>query len=237
MTVAIPKQAVCGIGITVATRSEAIAAICGEPLQGRSVHFANAKTIVDADNNHAYRDALRSAWMVLPDGAPIARLVSKATGTHQQRVAGPDVFEELLSNTTLRHFIIAPNHAVVSYFEREAESNIVGFLVPEFMEHWEFPIETFSKAIEAVQPTHVWVGLGSPKQDFVALKLAQVTCTTVLAVGAALEFSSGQSKRAPELMQRLGFEWLYRLITNPRRLWKRYLFGNTRFLWIVSKQK
>ena len=79
----------------------------------------------------------------------------------------------------------------------------------------------------------VWVGLGTPKQDYEAARLAGRLSMVFIAVGAAFDFVAGHKNEAPTLVQRAGLEWAYRLISEPRRLWRRYLFGNVRFLWAV----
>ena len=231
------KTPVLGIPLSECGFEAAVSSIKAAGTHGRSVHFANAKTMVDATYDLQYRDALANAWMVLPDGAPVAWLLQRATRRHQQRVSGPDVFEALLGDIALRHFFIAPNHEVALSLQARAAGKIVGVIVPEHLQHWEFPIEQFATEIELAKPTHIWVGIGAPKQDHVALRLAQLTPATVLAVGAALEFSAGLSVRAPMFMRQFGLEWLHRLAKNPQRLWKRYLIGNIRFLWIAMTKK
>ena len=76
-----------------------------------------------------------------------------------------------------------------------------------------------------------WIGLGSPKQDRVAGRLCELGAAPVLlCVGAAFDFVSGEKRRAPQWMQRAGLEWLHRLLSEPRRLWRRYLLGNPAFV-------
>ena len=80
----------------------------------------------------------------------------------------------------------------------------------------------------------VWVGLGSPKQErWVARMKSRLTPAVYISVGAAFAFHAGMLKQAPAWMQKRGLEWLFRLVSEPRRLWKRYLVGNTLFLWYL----
>jgi N-acetylglucosaminyldiphosphoundecaprenol N-acetyl-beta-D-mannosaminyltransferase len=77
----------------------------------------------------------------------------------------------------------------------------------------------------------VWVGLGAPKQDLMAARLRDLDAApTIFCVGAAFDFVAGTVKRAPRWMQRTGLEWLHRLLSEPRRLWRRYVIGNPRFV-------
>jgi N-acetylglucosaminyldiphosphoundecaprenol N-acetyl-beta-D-mannosaminyltransferase len=90
--------------------------------------------------------------------------------------------------------------------------------------------------INAARPDFVWVGLGAPKQDlWAARQRRNLDAAVILAVGAAFDFHSGGLRRAPAWMQRLGFEWLYRLIAEPRRLARRYIVTNTRFLILLVR--
>jgi N-acetylglucosaminyldiphosphoundecaprenol N-acetyl-beta-D-mannosaminyltransferase len=83
----------------------------------------------------------------------------------------------------------------------------------------------------------VWVGLGTPKQDVHAAELATRLPVVCAAVGAAFDFVAGHKRRAPRWMGSSGLEWLFRLVCEPRRLWRRYLFGNARFLWGVARRR
>ena len=83
----------------------------------------------------------------------------------------------------------------------------------------------------------VWVGLGTPKQDFVVDRLAQSGAATFVAIGAGFDFLAGTKRRAPSWMQRAGLEWVFRLYSEPRRLWRRYLIGNLQFLVAVARHR
>jgi len=83
----------------------------------------------------------------------------------------------------------------------------------------------------------VWVGLGTPRQDLFVDRFRGLVPVTLIAIGAAFDFHAGTKRQAPRVVQRFGFEWLFRLITEPRRLWKRYLIGNGRFVWAVLRRR
>jgi N-acetylglucosaminyldiphosphoundecaprenol N-acetyl-beta-D-mannosaminyltransferase len=90
--------------------------------------------------------------------------------------------------------------------------------------------------IEACRPHIVWVGLGTPKKDVVAADLAPKYPGVFVCVGAAFDFTVGNLREAPDWMQHRGLAWLYRFAQEPRRLWRRYTYGNAKFVWIVLKQ-
>ena len=83
----------------------------------------------------------------------------------------------------------------------------------------------------ATRPHFVWVGLGTPQQDYFVSAWARRVPAVFLAVGAAFDFLSGNKREAPNWLHDTGLEWTFRLVTEPRRLWKRYLIGNSIFLW------
>lgn len=90
--------------------------------------------------------------------------------------------------------------------------------------------------IQASRADIVWVGLGTPKQDFEAERLAEALPLLAAAVGAAFDFTAGTVKPAPAWMQRSGLEWAHRLASEPRQLWRRYLIGNARFVSIALRR-
>jgi N-acetylglucosaminyldiphosphoundecaprenol N-acetyl-beta-D-mannosaminyltransferase len=93
-------------------------------------------------------------------------------------------------------------------------------------------------AINSASPDVLWVGLGTPKQDIWAANHATaVTAPVILTVGAAFDFLAGRVPRAPGWMRRTGLEWAFRLAAEPRRLWRRYLVTNTRFIWMLAKEE
>jgi N-acetylglucosaminyldiphosphoundecaprenol N-acetyl-beta-D-mannosaminyltransferase len=89
--------------------------------------------------------------------------------------------------------------------------------------------------IAAAKPDIVWIGMGTPKQDFAAARLAERLPGVYIGVGAAFDFVAGSVREAPKWVQNSGFEWAYRLCSEPRRLWRRYLFGNARFILAVIR--
>jgi len=91
------------------------------------------------------------------------------------------------------------------------------------------------RRISATTPDIVWIGLGTPKQDWEARRLAASIGATTIAVGAAFDFAAGTVMEAPKWVRTIGFEWFFRLCSQPKRLWRRYLIGNSRFLVVALK--
>lgn len=91
-----------------------------------------------------------------------------------------------------------------------------------------------ARDIQASGADVVWIGLSTPKQEFLMRRLTPLTSCTLIGVGAAFDFHAGHVKRAPRWMQKTGVEFLHRLLSEPRRLWRRYLIMAPRFVWLVA---
>jgi N-acetylglucosaminyldiphosphoundecaprenol N-acetyl-beta-D-mannosaminyltransferase len=119
---------------------------------------------------------------------------------------------------------------------RFPKAAIVGAVSPPFRALTEEETAEQTARIVDSKAQVVWVGLGTPKQDWESARLAVDIPAVFIAVGAAFDFVAGEKKQAPMWMQRNGLEWLFRLAVEPRRLWRRYLFGNARFLRAISRE-
>ena len=92
--------------------------------------------------------------------------------------------------------------------------------------------------LRAVRPHIMWVGLGAPKQElWMASVAGSLDVPIMIGVGAAFDFLAGTKRAAPRVMSRLGLEWLFRLASEPTRLWRRYLVGNSTFLWLLARER
>lgn len=210
------------------------------------VHLCNAYTLALADEDRELHQLLRSAALNLPDGQGVVwanRLVHRRRSLPPMRVYGPDLFLEVFragQDTGLRHYLLGSTPDVVERLAAELRSRfpraeIVGSESPPFRE--PTPEERVSQ-LERIRTSGaqvVWLGLGTPKQDHEAARLAAAHPAVYVAVGAAFDFVSGNKPQAPLWMQHHGLEWLFRLCSEPRRLWRRVLWGYPRFLWAACK--
>ena len=140
----------------------------------------------------------------------------------------------------VRHFLLGGSEEMLDALTLELQQRFPGVIVagaesPPFRPLTAEELRAQDARITATRADVVWVGLGSPKQEFEAHRLATEMNVVVGAVGAAFDFTAGRVAPAPEWMQRGGLEWLHRLGSEPGRLWRRYLIGNTRFVWIASR--
>lgn len=205
--------------------------------------FANAYSVALAQHDSAYFELLNGPGVNFADGHPVARALRAAVPTAGQ-VRGPSLFEAALRvwiGPEHRHYLLGSSSDVLQRIKSRAEGDcagirIVGTMSPPFRPMTDADIDEMVADIRRTGATVVWVGLGTPKQDFVALRLAELLRVPCLAVGAAFDFYAGTKRAAPEWMRKGGLEWVFRLATEPRRLWKRYLWGNTIFLLSLRRR-
>ena len=220
---------------------EVIRLATDDKVRGADVHLCNAYTLALADKDPSFRSMLGHATHNFPDGQSVVRanqLLHRGVSVPGTRVYGPDLFLDVVAlgrSVELRHFLLGSTPEVLAQLEVELRSrfpgvNIVGTASPPFR---DLTAEESNDQIHLLASSGaqvVWLGLGTPKQDREAARLAAAVPAVFCAVGAAFDFVAGNKKQAPTWMQQLGLEWLYRVATEPRRLWKRYLFGNVRFI-------
>lgn len=224
--------------------SEAIKKILywGNAHQSRSVCLCNVHSAVTATNNKELTQALSKSDMVLPDGAPIAWVLRKKGFSNQTRIAGPDLMDRLcseLATTDIGIFLFGSSENTLdkltqSLIKKYPTLNISGVLSPKYG-NWskkdeEFYIQTINSSGAGI----VFVGLGCPKQEIWMTNNCTSINSVLLGVGAAFDFHAGIVKRAPLILQKMGLEWLHRLFSEPKRLWKRYLVTNSIFMLKVT---
>jgi N-acetylglucosaminyldiphosphoundecaprenol N-acetyl-beta-D-mannosaminyltransferase len=202
------------------------------------LHFLPVHPMVLARRDSEYRSLLNCGELNLVDGASVA-VGLRLAGIRAPRTTGTTALRTLSAwgvGTGIRHYLFGGTPEVVellrSTLEREYPGiEIVGAESPPFRELTVQDLEQARQRMRAARAQLVWVGLGSPKQDRVAERLCELAAAPVLlCVGAAFDFVSGAKRRAPSWMQRAGLEWLYRLVAEPRRLWRRYLVDGPAFV-------
>lgn len=192
-----------------------------------------------------YGQGVRSFNYICPDGMPIVWLL-KRKGAPANRLYGPDMMEcmwERGRHEGLRHFLLGGSEEAVALLKeklgaRFEGAEVVGHYCPPMGEWPAGTHEEIFKSIAESGAHCVWVGLGCPKQEtWLYTHRAQLPPAVYFGVGAAFNFHAGLVKQAPLWVRAHGLEWLYRLCKEPRRLFKRYLVHNTRFLWYCLTRK
>lgn len=208
---------------------------------GLGVHFCNAYNVALAKSDASYARLLAGADVVFSDGVPITWVGKRAypsAAAAWERVYGPDVMRGVLHASTPedgpRHYLLGGSpETLATLQERIAAEHpgapIVGAESPPFRVATAQELAERDERIRASGATIVWVGLGTPKQDVEVARLAASLPISAMAVGAAFDFLAGTKAQAPEWMQRSGMEWAFRLASEPGRLGKRYVWGNSVF--------
>ncbi len=209
--------------------------------------LVNSYTFALADQMRPYHRLLREQGVNLPDGRPLVQSLNTlvpGAGNFEQ-VRGPSLFVECLDRgraRRVRHFFLGGTTELLETLVIEAQQvfpgiSVCGTFSPPFRDLTPDDIEEQDAQIRAADPDIVWVGLGTPKQDFEAQRLTDELGVTTAGVGAAFAFLAGTQREAPQWMRTISLEWFFRLATEPRRLWRRYLFGNTRFMYLVLRSR
>lgn len=211
--------------------------------EGLPIRLSNAYCVALASTDDRYAQLLRESGLNFPDGLPVvwAMRVSGKSIDRTNRVRGPSLFRLTIDKgqaANVRHYFLGTNSNTLdllcqSLSERYPNLSIAGRYAPPYSDLDEEFIAQCVEQIGNSDPDVIWVALGTPKQDFLAAELAARLGRPCVGVGAAFDFEAGITKEAPELMQRTGTEWIFRFATEPKRLWRRYIFGNVRFLLSV----
>jgi len=209
------------------------------------VCFVNVHMIVEAKRNPAFLEVVNGADINCPDGLPIARSVGWFHALRQTQIAGPDTLPQLMRiarQTGKRIFVLGGTWGVLDAFEKRAveeygEGVVVGSYSPPFRNLTSEEDEDLVQRINATQADMIFVALGCPKQErwMHAHKGRVNGC--MFGLGYAIPVYSGLASRAPRWMIEKGLEWLFRLSTDPRRLFKRYLQTNSAFALLVLRAK
>lgn len=209
---------------------------------GSDIHLLNAYSVALAETDRDFQACVSQATLNFPDGKPVA-VAGSAFGGKLHQVRGPAYFEDVISagrRQGVRHYLLGSTPETLSALEAALQAKypgalIVGKLSPPFRALTPEEQSAQDEEVRSTRPDIVWVGLGTPKQDHEARRLATAGFVAA-AVGAAFDFSAGVKPLAPKIVRHLGFEWLHRLLSEPRRLLRRYLWGNTTFLMVVARQ-
>ena len=204
--------------------------------QGCDVHLLELNGVAVAERERAFENLLKDAGLVLPDGRWLELLTARTSAPlHQFR--GEDLLKNLCDRGRtrgLRHFFVGTTREHLESLIEQLEKLYPGILAvgrfaPPFRDMTDGELGNLTSEITASKAHIVWIGMSTPRQDYVAQSLANSSGTVVIAVGAAFDFVSGAKHAAPQWMTRWGIEWFFRLASEPGRLWKRYLVGGVLF--------
>ena len=212
---------------------------------GNYVVVANANDVVIGKKMSQVRVAINGGSLIIPDGISIIFAARLYGFRLKERIRGTDLMLEFLKVAERKHYtnffygstpetLKLLQERLLKYFPR---LNIKGVYSPPFRELSEEEDRAIVEMINELSPDVVWVGLGCPKQQIWMYEHKdRLKVPVMVGVGAAFDFIAGTKPQAPEFMRENGLEWLFRLLTEPRRLWKRYLVNGTLFLYYVGKE-
>jgi N-acetylglucosaminyldiphosphoundecaprenol N-acetyl-beta-D-mannosaminyltransferase len=226
---------VLGVKVSAITMDDAIVNIEQWIREGRReyVCITGVHGIMECRRDPMLRKLHNEAGMVTPDGVPLVHFLRLNGKTRTQRVYGPDLMREMTLVSGRRGYRQFYYGGDVGVAERLKETlirrvpalQVAGTFCPPFRQMSPEEDCAVVDAINAARPDIVWVGLSTPKQErWMAAHLGRIEAPVMIGVGAAFDFLAGTKRQAPNWMQRHALEWLFRLCSEPRRLWRRYVY-------------
>jgi N-acetylglucosaminyldiphosphoundecaprenol N-acetyl-beta-D-mannosaminyltransferase len=210
---------------------------------GNFVSVANTHVVMEAQYDPAFKDLINSASLCVPDGMPLIWCGRLRGHSLQRRVYGPELMLRFCRETAhrgYRHYLYGGAPEVPELLVKRLQESCPGIKIagthsppfrPATQEEDNEAIERINKA----RPDVLWVGLGCPKQErWIHEHRERLAVPAIVAVGQAFDLLSGRKKPAPAWMSEHGLEWVFRLVQEPRRLWRRYLVYNTKFIYSIS---
>ncbi len=237
-----------GVRVTAFDLPTAVAEMEQAIAEGRRAYVSTCPvyTLMQGHERPAVRAALDGAEWVTPDGMPVVWALRWFGARDVGRVYGPDLMLALTEVSTRRgyaQYYLGGAPGVADALAAEMQRRFPGLIVagtfcPPFRALTPEEEKAMLAQINDSGAHIVWVGLGSPKQDlWMAQYRPLLTPPLLVAVGAAFDLFTGHQPQAPPWMQRSGLEWLFRLAIEPRRLWRRYVIYNPKFVWEVTRQR
>lgn len=213
-------------------------------VSGGYVCVANVHMLTIAHANRIFKSILEKAQLVTPDGMPLVWTQKVKGFKKAQRVSGPDLMLELCklaSQSGHSIYLLGTDQKTLGLLSSNLllqfpGLQIAGVYAPEKLPE-QAPLDNaLVEKINASGASFLFVGLGCPKQEYWCATHAPMLISIALGVGAAFDFHAGTKKRPSAFIQQWGLEWLYRLLSEPGRLWKRYLINNTKFIYFSIRE-
>lgn len=210
----------------------------------RYVCICNVHSVVTAGSDVSLRGAINDADLATPDGMPVAWLIGHRRGSRQPRVNGPDLTVALCREAARRGVVVAfygSTPETLDLLSRKLPAEFPGLrlgamISPPFRALREDERCAYVEQLNESGAGIIFVGLGCPKQEVWMAAQQREIKGVLIGVGAAFEFMAGTVLRPPKWMQRLGLEWLGRLLAEPKRLWRRYMSTNLPYLAYLARE-
>lgn len=208
-------------------------------LSGNYMCVSNVHTTVMSYDDAKYCAVQNGGIMAIPDGGPLSLVGRRRGFSEMRRTTGPDYMKEILKISNkegYRHFFYGSTEETLKKLQRTlkrsySDVQVAGMFSPPFRTLSAKEDEEVVRMINESNADFVWIGLGAPKQECWMAEHQGKIKGFMIGVGAAFDYEAGNIVRAPQWMQKTNLEWLYRLIQEPKRLFKRYFYTNTKFIW------
>lgn len=240
------RELVLGALIDVATWGGALSQLgtWAANRESRYVCICNVHSVVTASRDEGFGRVVREADLATPDGAPVAWILRRMGHAGQERINGPDLmwlYCEYAQSCAEPIFLYGGKETTLATLKAKLLAafpslKIAGSISPPFRALTPEEDAIIVEQINASGARVVFVSLGCPKQEFWMSEHRGRIGAVMIGVGAAFDYHAGTIKRAPKWMQDNGLEWFFRLMSEPRRLWWRYFFSNTLFMFGAVKQ-
>jgi N-acetylglucosaminyldiphosphoundecaprenol N-acetyl-beta-D-mannosaminyltransferase len=240
----------CGIQIDKYSFNEVVEKITNHAISKGKPEYVvtpNAQHILTLQKDTHFRKIYRDALLVVPDGVSLLWSAQFLKTPLNGRVNGTDLFEQLCAvadKKGLKIFLLGGRPGAVEAVEetllnRHPNLKIVGTHCPSYgFESQPQELALIKSKIKAATPDILFVGLGAPKQEnWIYANYQDIKVPISVGIGVSFELVANMVQRAPMWMQKWGLEWFFRLLVEPKRLWKRYIVGNPQFMWLVFKQR
>lgn len=216
-----------------------------EQIRGEYICASNVHTTVMAYDNVDYWKVQNESVLSLPDGKPLSVIGKKRTGCIMEKVTGLSFMRHIFSDPRFsgkKHFFYGTQEdtlkIMIERIQKEfPQLNICGYKPSAFRELSDEEIIDLYETINESKADFIWVALGAPRQEILMHRLKGSVNGIMCGVGGAFNILAGIVKNAPKWMQDMGLEWFFRLINEPKRLFRRYLVTNTKFIWYLLQEK
>ena len=239
-----PAFRVVGVRVDAVQLPEAVARIkrwIDNRENGKYVAVTGMHGVAESRQDPHFREILNQAALVVPDGMPLVWLGRWHGHSLRRRVTGSELMLAFCRETgpRPRHFFYGGAPGVAEDLARQLHERfnitVAGTYTPPFRPLTVAEEADLTARVHTAAPDVLWVGLSTPKQErWMSDHHLKLKVPVILGVGAAFDMNSGRLKRAPAWMRDSGLEWFYRLLSEPRRLWKRYLVTIPQSMWSIS---
>ncbi len=242
----LPKKRIISIDVSIGKYDDFINEILELAKKNISSYIcvANVHMTIEAFDNPNFQKIVNNSIITTPDGMPLVMALRLIYGIKQERIPGPDLMPVLLKElekNNLSAFFYGSTIKILNEMKKRLqeeypELKVVGMFSPPFRELTDDEKRNIIAIINNSGANVVFVSLGCPKQEKWMAEMKGKINAVMIGVGAAFPIFAGMQKRAPKWMQKLCLEWFYRLYKEPKRLFKRYYYTNTKFIFLLIKE-